>query len=390
MLAALVIARKDLRQRFRDRSAIVLGFVAPIVVAALMSFAMGGAETFHFDLGVVDADGGHIAASVTETLASGAFDDILTVTPFDDASAASAAVDEGEVDAAIVIPAGFSAATTAADRSAALEVLTSVDAELAGDVARSIATSFVARFNTTRLAVGTAIASGASPDQLEALVARAAELPQVARIVDQPSGSKPLKGISYYGPGMAIFFVLFAIGFTARSWFAELAGGTIDRIAAAPVRPSMILAGKALSVFVYAMASLLTMAIFTSVVFDADWGPWWAIVVLNTAMATAVVALTALLIVAARTDRQADGIASVLTFGLALLGGNFTSLTVAPAILRKLSLLTPNGWALRGFTELATGVSPADALRGPLLAIASFAVVVGGGALVLSRRALLR
>ena len=33
----LVIARKDLRQRLRDRSAIVLGLVAPLGIAALMS-----------------------------------------------------------------------------------------------------------------------------------------------------------------------------------------------------------------------------------------------------------------------------------------------------------------------------------------------------------------
>ena len=37
MRAAFVIARKDLRQRFRDRSAIVIGVVAPVVIAALMS-----------------------------------------------------------------------------------------------------------------------------------------------------------------------------------------------------------------------------------------------------------------------------------------------------------------------------------------------------------------
>jgi ABC-type Na+ efflux pump permease subunit len=33
MRAVLAIARKDLRQRLRDRSAIVLGLIAPVVVA---------------------------------------------------------------------------------------------------------------------------------------------------------------------------------------------------------------------------------------------------------------------------------------------------------------------------------------------------------------------
>ena len=40
---AVVIAAKDLRQRFRDRSAIVLGFVAPLLMVALMNAAFSGA-----------------------------------------------------------------------------------------------------------------------------------------------------------------------------------------------------------------------------------------------------------------------------------------------------------------------------------------------------------
>lgn len=48
MRAAFVIARKDLRQRFRDRSAIVLGVVAPVVIAALMSLAFHGVQNFNF------------------------------------------------------------------------------------------------------------------------------------------------------------------------------------------------------------------------------------------------------------------------------------------------------------------------------------------------------
>ena len=35
MPAALIIAGKDLRQRLRDRSAIVLGLIAPLLIAAL-------------------------------------------------------------------------------------------------------------------------------------------------------------------------------------------------------------------------------------------------------------------------------------------------------------------------------------------------------------------
>ena len=68
MGAVLVIAAKDLRQRLRDRSAIVLGFLAPLMFATVMSFAFQGTKEFHADLGVVDADEGALAAAFLDTL----------------------------------------------------------------------------------------------------------------------------------------------------------------------------------------------------------------------------------------------------------------------------------------------------------------------------------
>ena len=50
---------------------------------------------------------------------------------------------------------------------------------------------------------------------------------------------------------MAIFFLLFIVGYTARSFFVDQGQGMIERMRVAPVRPLQIMAGKALSVFVF-------------------------------------------------------------------------------------------------------------------------------------------
>ena len=81
------------------------------------------------------------------------------------------------------------------------------------------------------------------------------------------------------------------------------------------------------------------------------------------------------------------GVARPSLFGLALVGGNFFFLSTAPSLMRRLALLTPNGWALRGFTDLATVGGGIGTIAGPLLGIAVFSVVVGGVAVALSRRA---
>lgn len=383
MRAALVIAAKDLRQRLRDRSAIVLVVVAPLVISALMSVAFASTEEFHADVAVVDLDRGPVAGALGDVLASDDVREILTVSSLATVDAARDAVRDGDVGAAIVVPKGVGDAGT-------IDVLTSVDSEIAGEVATAIVDSFAAQVNAVRLAVATAVDAGATPAEAEALVADAARQRLPETVVDRPIGARRLKAISYYGPGMGIFFVLFAIGFTARSFFTERREGTLDRIAAAPVSPFSLLAGKALSVFVYGAASLLTITTVTTVAFGADWGDPLAVAAVCVAMALAVVALTAFVITASRSDRQADGIASVVIFALALLGGNFVFVSVAPALMRTLALLTPNGWALRAFTDLATGGGGLGAVAQPVAAILAFTAVVGAVAAALARRVVLR
>ncbi|MFD8496375.1 ABC transporter permease [Amycolatopsis sp. NPDC059657] len=385
MRAAFVIAAKDLRQRMRDRSAWVLGFLAPIAVSALMSFAFSGADTFHTTIAVVDEDHGVLSAAFTGFLSGPELASVLTVEPVSGTADARTRVDNGELGAALVIPAGFTAAAHGAVVPP-IAVLTTVDAPLAGEVSRSIAESFVAQLNADRLAVATAIAAGAPA---EGLAERAAGLRLPEQVVQRAAGTKRLRAVSYYAPGMGIFFTFFAIGFGARGYFLERRDGTLDRIAAAPVGPGTVLAGKSLATFAYATASLSTVAAVTSLAFGVDWGPLPAVAALIVAMALALVCLTAFVIAVAHTERQADGLASILTFGLVLLGGNFVFVSAAPEIMRKLTLFTPNGWAMRAFTDLAGGAGGASAIV-PVLAILGFCVVLTAVVALLNRRAVAR
>ena len=377
MNPVLSIAVKDLRQRLRDRSALVLGFIAPLAIAALMSFAFQGADSYHLKAAVVDNDHGELAAAFQEMLRSPGLSELVVLKPVAGEADARSQVDSGALGAAFVIPGGF---TAAAHGGAAVPVtvLGRVDEPVAAQVGAAIAAGFTSQLNAIRLATATAMAAGATPDQLPALAAEAARRQLPEQVVAAPAGTRQLRGISYFGPAMGIFFGLFTIGFTARSYFLERQTGTLDRITAAPVRTGTVLAGKSLATLGYALASLTTMAVVTTLVFQAYWGPPVAAAGLIVAMALAMVALTALVISLARSERQAEGLASMITFGLVLLGGNFIYISAAPPLLRRLALLTPNGWALRGFTDLATGAGASAAVV-PVLAMLGF--TAGCGAL---------
>jgi ABC-2 type transport system permease protein len=183
---------------------------------------------------------------------------------------------------------------------------------------------------------------------------------------------------------MGIMFVLFAIGFTARSYYSEQRSGTLERIGAAPLGRGVVLLGKSLAAFVYSVISLGSLALVTSWAFGAEWGPVVPAAALILAFSAMLVALTALVVAVSRTERQAEGIATMVTFALLLIGGNFVLLSQAPEMLRKLALLTPNGWALRGFTDLATGAAATSAVT-PVLVILGMATVIGALAAVAGR-----
>jgi ABC-2 type transport system permease protein len=149
----------------------------------------------------------------------------------------------------------------------------------------------------------------------------------------------------------------------------------------------VVLLGKSLAAFVYSVVSLGTLAIVSSLAFGAEWGPPIPALALILAMSAVLVALTALVVAIARTERQAEGLATIVTFVLLLLGGNFVLLSQAPETLRRLALLTPNGWALRGFTDLATGAGATSAIL-PVLVMLGMAAALGAIAAILGRRRL--
>ena len=386
MRTALAIARKDLRQRIRDRSAIVVGVIAPVVIAGLMSLAFNGVNNFHFTLGLVELDHGPVAAQLVRALDAPQLKRVITLRTVSTPAQASSEIRSGVLAAALVIPARFSSSVIG-PHPEALTTLTSNNATIAADVATSVASSFVAQVNADRLAFATAVAAGAPKRDTSQLVGLVAGLRIPLQAVERPIGAHELKVISYYSPGMAIFFLLFTISYTARSFFVDRSQGLIERMRAAPVRPVEILAGKALSVFVYGVVSLATIGVVTTAAFGADWGAPAPAAVLGLVLVFSVICLTAFTIGLARTQRQAEGIGSIVVFGLALLGGNFFFISSAPSTIKHLALLTPNGWAIRGFTDLATIGGGFATIVEPVVAILIFSAVIGAVALSLARRA---
>lgn len=378
--AAVLLAATDLRRRLRNRSFVIQALVGPVVIATIISLAFGsGSSGFEATIGFVDADGSPAAQAFVAGVTEADTGDLEFVA-VESVEDARTQVRDGDLGAAVVVPDGF-ARSLQTDAPDDLRVLTSSDSAIAAEVARAVATGFTDRANAGRLAAATALSGGGELPAADVL--GTIELP--VQVVTTGSGGD-VSPAAYFGPAMGLLFLFLSVGAVARDLLAEQRIGLLDRVRAGPVRSSAILAGKGLSVFVIGATSLVVIWVSTSLALGADWGDPVGVVLLIAAAALAVAGIAGAIAALARTEQSADSLATMVAFLFALVGGAFIPPGDMPPALRSLSVLTPTGWALRGFAELS-------AANGDVADIAPHALVLlawGVGAGVVAARLLPR
>ncbi|HEX6219884.1 MAG TPA: ABC transporter permease, partial [Acidimicrobiia bacterium] len=109
MGAATRIAVKDLKLRIRDRSAIIIGIIAPLALAFIFDLVFGGAFTQQLELefGLVDLDRTEISQGLGGVLEEVEAQGVLGVETYDSADIAEQAVSDGDIEAFILIEEGF-------------------------------------------------------------------------------------------------------------------------------------------------------------------------------------------------------------------------------------------------------------------------------------------
>ncbi len=347
--AAALIAANDLRRRLRNRAFLLQAFVGPLVMSVLISLAFGSGFGFKLEIGFVAEDRSELATELQRRFVDTQVEGV-TFVAFDDVDDATEAVSDGDVGAAIVVPAGFQASLATADPEPIGMVVDNDQSELYGAVARAVAEGFVARINAGRLATVTLLADGrAAPD-----VAELAETDLPIEIRQRAAGDEVSPAASV-GPGIGLLFLFLSVAIVARSLFEEKRLRVLDRVRAAPVSMSAVLLGKGIGVVVLSAVTMGVLWLATSVLLGASWGDPIGVSAIVLAASVAVAGIAAFIAGTVRSERSADLYATMVAFVLGIVGGSLVPLSELPPGLLRLTLLTPNGWALRGFAELSAG-----------------------------------
>jgi len=385
MRLVAVMFMQDIVARLRDRSAIVMGLLAPLGLIIILSFLVQGPDTGKQPIGYVPATS---PTAVDQLLRTAVFpqmerEEVLTLHAFRDRAAAVVALNDEDVDAGIAV-------TATAGGGADLEVLRRPDAEISGSIAEGIARVASARVNGVSTALAALGALGApepgAPAAASSRIAAAlagAPPPVVVRDGAQEAGGLDMK--TQMAAGMATFFLFFTVQFGLLGLLQERRQGTLARLLAAPVRPAQILAAKLLVSFSLGVLSMVALFVVSHLLlgarFDNPIGVA-ALIVTGVAAATSTVALV---VGIARTADQAGMAQSMIALVLGLVGGSFFSMVRSGGVAAVATKLTPHYWFSEGLTRMSGGEGWTAALI-PAGILLVFAAVIGIPGILLARR----
>jgi ABC-2 type transport system permease protein len=357
--AAVTILAKDLRLRLRDRSVLLFAVVVPLGLTVLFSGIFPDTEELRVTAAVVDQDGGEVAAGFTEGLLPALVEDgVVVLEDVADEDDARGRLDTGELDAAWIIPAGFTERVRSGE-AAELEVLVNADRALPGEVARGIAGSYATQLTSISLAVATTGAAAGGEltgAQLDQVVALASGADPLVTVTDLVAPGRQLDTISYLAAGMAAFFVFFTVQWGVTGMLEEKQLGTAPRLLAAPIAPWSIQVGKAFGAALLGLVSLTVLAVAGNLLLGAEWGPPLGVAILIVALVLAAVGLMGLVGSFARTSEQASNAQSIVAIVLGMVGGVFFPLPGDHAVVRVAATVSPHAWFLRGLGDgAATG-----------------------------------
>lgn len=407
-----IIAFKDLRLIFRDRSALVLMLLAPFVLTLGMGaltgrFSGAGTSTFEdIPFQVVNQDQGELAAALIQVFESEDLAALLAPEIITDPVVGRQAVDSDKSAAFILIPAGFSASVLSPQAPNSvppqIEFYENPTRPNSAGLLRSILDQFLAQVEIGRVSAQVVVTQLLQHGLIAP--AQAAEIGKKVGVnlatrgaadvsaqieVNQEVNEAPKFDIlAYMAPGMAMMFLMFTVTYGARSLLVENRDGTLQRMLVAPTSAANVLGGKFAGIFLTAVAQLLILIGGTSLLFRLQWGDPLAVWLLILAAAVGATGWGVFFAALLKTPGQvaATGSAVMLLFGL--LGGTFFDISILPGPIQVFNKITPNAWANAGFSTLSAGGGLRD-IQPNILALLVMGLVLFGVASVwISRRGL--
>jgi ABC-2 type transport system permease protein len=355
LTAFRALVRKDLVTFLRDRKALVVSIITPIVIAAFFGFLFGGdAAVSRIEVGTIDQDGSELSKAIVADLAS---DASLATEPMSEAQARQR-VQSGKLRAAIVFPAGFGAAAPSAlfggAAKPAVQLLYDPSQSLVRPIIEGLLTLHVMQHMTRALFSASGSAGGGLT------------VPFTITNVAVSTGPH-YNSYAHSFAGMSVQFILFMGVDAGVGLLLMQQQGVWRRLRAAPLSRGVLLGSRVVGTTLIALLILAVVYLVAAIFFRVRIAGS-VVGFAGVAVAFALLAATTGLMIAAigRSVAATRGLSTFAVLILVMLGGAWVPAFVFPEWLRRFSALVPTRWAVDGLDAMTWRGLPVEAALGPV------------------------
>ncbi|MFC1998671.1 ABC transporter permease [Chloroflexota bacterium] len=203
-------------------------------------------------------------------------------------------------------------------------------------------------------------------------------LPTISYQSEQFGEVEAENAANYVIPGYLVMFTFFAALQGGAQIVQQRQNNTLERMFTSSVSKEAILGGTFLGIFLRGFLQIAIFWTLGALAFNIDLGIAPAAVILISVlmvfMSSACAIMLATLI---KTERAADGIATLTALILAPLGGCWWPLFITPKWMQFIAKITPHAWANNGFNKLMVFGADFGSVVTEMLALVGFAVAFG-------------
>jgi ABC-2 type transport system permease protein len=331
----------------RDRVAQSMTFILPIAFFSIFALVFGNQgrnSMARVRVAVVDEDrtaqSGKVVAALegdsslrvmTQARRAGSRDTARFTL---DRTRAEALVRDGEVPAAVILPAGIG------ERLGRFEGVPA-EVELLTDPADPIASYVLIGLlqKASRVAV---MPPGQDPSGIVTV--------HTTKVLGE---RKTNSLVAFYAAGIAVMFLLFSVSAGGGTLLEEMESGTLERVLGTRVGMTGLLLGKWVFLTLMGMLQITVMFVWGMLVFRLDLLHHLpGFIVMTTITAAAAAGFGLVFATACRTRAQLSSIATIVILCSSAVGGSMFPRFLMSETMQKIGLVTFNAWALDGYIKV--------------------------------------
>jgi ABC-2 type transport system permease protein len=322
----------DLKQFYRDRTALFFTFAFPLLFMLIFGLVFSGDDGVNYKIGLVDADQSPVSTQISTVLKQVS---VFSVDQANDVDQELDSLKKGDIRAVVVIPSG----TQASIASGKASIIT-----VYYDPSQSTSSSIIL---------------SALQQILSQINQQLTNQPALIQMKEQSVQTHELRNIDYLIPGILAMSILFLGLFGSLTMVERREKKVLKRFGATPVSRSKLLTSQVVYRLILAVVQSLIIIAVASLVFKVkiigNWLELFGMILLGT---LAFISIGYFVVARAKTVEGAMPIIQLVQFPMLFLSGIFFPVEIMPTFMRPIINAMPLTYLGDAFRQIMVQGTP--------------------------------